>query len=122
MTRNILILIIVAVAVLALRMVAGAKPGEDEKRAARKKMKEGAVVLDVRTGSEFASGHVPGATNIPVQELSGRLSELGEDKARPIVVYCRSGNRSTSAKQILVDAGYTNVLNAGGLGDVNKTD
>lgn len=66
---------------------------------------DGALVLDVRTREEFASGHVLGAVNIPVQELAARIVEVG-DRSRRVVVYCRSGGRSASAAGILEKAGY----------------
>lgn len=61
------------------------------------------VLLDVRTPAEFAGGHIPGAINISVETLASRLDELPTDL--PIVVYCRSGNRSVTAAQILTNAG-----------------
>ncbi|MBV6417090.1 MAG: Thiosulfate sulfurtransferase GlpE [Steroidobacteraceae bacterium] len=64
------------------------------------------VVLDVRTPEEFAAGHVPGAINIPHDQVKDRLAELGASKDRPIVVYCRSGKRAAKALAILHDAGY----------------
>jgi rhodanese-related sulfurtransferase len=63
------------------------------------------LLIDVRTPEEFASGHLAGAVNIPVDQLEARLSEVSDD--RPIVVYCRSGNRSHTASLILEDAGYS---------------
>ncbi len=76
----------------------------------RRRVAEGALLLDVRTPQEFAEGHVPGAKNIPVQELAQRIAELGA--ARRVVVYCRSGGRSASAAQILRQAGH-DVLDVG---------
>ncbi|MGC4069449.1 MAG: rhodanese-like domain-containing protein [Polyangiaceae bacterium] len=73
---------------------------------AKELVAKGALLLDVRTREEFASGHVPGAKNIPVQELGARLGELKETK-QPVVVYCRSGGRSASAASVLRQAGYT---------------
>lgn len=64
----------------------------------------GAVLLDVRTPEEFSSGHVDGARNIPVDEVSQRLGELPRDKV--LVVYCRSGARSARAVGVLRGAGY----------------
>jgi phage shock protein E len=118
MNKTTLWILIALGTVVALKVLMAARPGADEKKEARSRIAQGALVLDVRTGSEFASGHHAAAANIPVQELEQRLGELGTDKARPIVVYCRSGNRSGTAKKILVSAGFTNVLNAGGLSDV----
>lgn len=71
------------------------------------------LLLDVRTGGEFQSGHLAGAANIPVEELSRRLAELPTDM--PIVLYCRSGNRSAAAARILREAGYQNVYDLGGI-------
>lgn len=71
----------------------------------RQLVEQGALLLDVRTPAEFSEGHVPHATNIPVQELGARLGEVGP-KTRPVVVYCRSGGRSSSAAQLLKREGY----------------
>jgi rhodanese-related sulfurtransferase len=68
---------------------------------------DGPVFLDVRTPEEFASGHVPGAVNIPIKELSTRLAELEKDDR--LVVYCERGTRSALAIDTLVGAGYTDV-------------
>jgi phage shock protein E len=78
------------------------------------KIQKGAAVIDVRTPSEFRAGHYPGALNIPLQDLGGRLGELG-DKKRAIVVYCASGMRSAQAAKLLATAHFTDVTNAGGL-------
>lgn len=64
-------------------------------------------LLDVRTGEEFAEGHVPGAKNVPVGALPARLAEVPKD--RPVVVYCQSGGRATLAARLLRDRGYADV-------------
>ena len=69
------------------------------------------VVLDVRTGGEFAGGHLEGAVLIPVQELARRSGELAAHKGDPVLVYCASGNRSTVAAKMLIDAGFERVIN-----------
>ncbi|MCB1148185.1 MAG: rhodanese-like domain-containing protein [Leptospiraceae bacterium] len=74
-----------------------------------------ALVVDVRTPMEFQMGHFPGAVNIPVDAVMARIQEFGKDKAKPIVVYCASGARSGGAQRMLSQAGYTNVVNGGGL-------
>lgn len=84
----------------------------------RKRISAGATVVDVRTKDEFESGHLDGALNVPHTELEARVSEFGEDKAAPIVVYCRSGRRSGVAKEVLETHGYTNVTNGGGYSDL----
>ena len=65
------------------------------------------VILDVRTVSEYESGHLEGAINIPVEALSGRLSELNPNDE--LLVYCRTGNRSTTAVGILKENGYDRI-------------
>ena len=77
-------------------------------------LQNGALLLDVRTNSEYDSGHIDGAINIPVHELSSRMFEL-TDKSRPIVVYCRSGRRSSAAKKLLVREGFQRVEDLGGM-------
>ena len=69
--------------------------------------------LDVRTGSEYASGHIPNSLHIPLQEIQGRISELEDIKDKNIIVYCRSGARSSMASKSLLKNGY-NVRNLSG--------
>ena len=91
---------------------------------ARKLVSEGAVLLDVRSPPEFASKHIDGAVNVPVDELDGRMAEVeklaGGDAQKPIVVYCASGARAAQAKRMLVKAGHTKVTNLGGIGNWDK--
>jgi rhodanese-related sulfurtransferase len=77
-----------------------------------------AVIVDVRSPGEFASGHVPGSINIPVQELQARLGEL--DRARPLITCCASGLRSRVAVRLLEASGYASVTNGGSWLDVLK--
>ena len=83
---------------------------------ARELVSSGALLVDVRTPQEFASGHVDGAKNIPVSELRARAAELGTDHTRPVVVYCASGMRSASAKGQLKKLGFASVYDLGGMG------
>ena len=71
------------------------------------------LLVDVRTAEEFASGHIHGAVNIPVEELPQRLSEVPRDEM--VVLYCHSGRRSGIASGILSDAGYTQIRDLGGI-------
>jgi NADPH-dependent 2,4-dienoyl-CoA reductase/sulfur reductase-like enzyme/rhodanese-related sulfurtransferase len=73
------------------------------------------LVIDVRTPEEFNDGAYPGSVNIPLDDLMDRLSELGSNPAREIVVYCASGARSAYAQRMLAQIGYSNVKNGGGL-------
>jgi NADPH-dependent 2,4-dienoyl-CoA reductase/sulfur reductase-like enzyme/rhodanese-related sulfurtransferase len=75
------------------------------------------LIIDVRTVQEYDSGAFPGSVNIPLDELQGRLSDLG-DLDREIIVYCASGARSSYARRILQSKGFTNVTNGGGLHDM----
>jgi len=76
-------------------------------------VKEGAIILDVRSKGEYASGHIKSSINIPVDQLGNNLQKL-KDKAKPIITCCASGMRSASAKSILKSNGYTEVYNGGG--------
>jgi phage shock protein E len=69
----------------------------------------------VRTPEESASGHIHRTINVSVESLASRLSEVPTDQ--PIVVYCRSGNRSAKAVNILTQAGYSGLYDLGGLND-----
>lgn len=71
------------------------------------------ILVDVRTPGEFAGGYIEGAVNIPVQDLQARLGELPQGV--PVVVYCRSGNRSAQASQILRDGGHNEIYDLGGV-------
>ncbi len=75
------------------------------------------IILDVRRTYDFAEGHIPGAINIANESIgTEEIPEL-PDKDQLILVYCRSGNRSKQASQKLVDLGYTNIVEFGGIID-----
>ncbi len=73
---------------------------------------DGAIILDVRTNSEFGGGHIKGSVNIAVDQLKNNLHRLN-DKNKPIITCCASGMRSAAAKNILKSNGYSNVHNGG---------
>ncbi len=75
-------------------------------------MKDGAVIIDVRTKEEFRNGHIGGSINIPLQSLESNLSKIKKDK--PVITCCASGMRSASAKSILKSEGFPEVYNGGG--------
>jgi rhodanese-related sulfurtransferase len=80
---------------------------------------DGAVIIDVREPDEWAAGHIPGAILIPLGELPSRLDDVPPN--RPIVVVCRSGNRSAQGRDILIEAGFPAVTSLdGGLNDWAK--
>lgn len=71
------------------------------------------VLLDVRTAQEFAGGHLPGAVLLPHDEVEQKAADLLPDKEQTIVVYCRSGRRSSMAAAVLTKLGYSNVYDFG---------
>ena len=98
------------------RAAQAALPAEITVQQAAQKQKEGAFLLDVREPSEWNEIHVPGATLIPLGQLASRLNEVPKDK--PVVVICRSGNRSAQARDLLLGSGFTSVTSvAGGVND-----
>ena len=102
--------------VVAVALVAGyflfMKAGDVSSAEARELVQGGARLVDVRTPGEFAAAHIPGAINIPVQQLDARMSEL-QPKNAAVVVYCRSGHRSGIAARMLKSAGFVAVHDLG---------
>jgi rhodanese-related sulfurtransferase len=79
-------------------------PREVTREEAQKLVADGAQLVDVRADHEWEAGRIGGAKHVPLAELAERAGEI--DKGRPVVLYCRGGNRSTMAAQALADAGY----------------
>ena len=90
--------------------------GGGEKIDLREILKEKAFLVDVRTAAEFASGHLKGSVNIPLDSISKQIEKF-RNKGN-IVVYCRSGNRSRMAKSILESNGIPDVYDGGGISDL----
>ena len=78
---------------------------------------DGYIILDVRTQEEYDQGHIPGAVLIPDTEIEAKAEEVLTDKDQLLLVYCRSGRRSKLASEILVELGYTNIKEFGGIID-----
>ncbi|MER3471670.1 MAG: rhodanese-like domain-containing protein [Chitinophagaceae bacterium] len=78
-----------------------------------------ATIVDVRTPEEYAGEHYPNAIDIPYDQVAQRIDEYKE-MPKPIIAYCRSGNRSGIAVSILKQAGITEVQNGGGLEDLKQ--
>ena len=78
---------------------------------------DGWLLLDVRTDEEFSEGHIAGARLIPDDEIAGRAESELPDKDATILIYCRSGRRSANSARELLDMGYTNVYDFGGIID-----
>lgn len=83
-------------------------------------VQDGALVIDVRTADEFFGGHIQGAINIPYDVIVREIGKHEPSKDRPVVVYCLSGARSSSAKKSLRKAGYTQVENGGSFRRMKK--
>ena len=78
---------------------------------------EGYIILDVRTQEEYDQGHIPGAILIAHEKIAEKAEEVLTDKDQLILVYCRSGRRSKIAAEALVELGYTNIMEFGGILD-----
>jgi len=81
-------------------------------------IKDGAVIVDVRSKGEFANGHIKGSINIPLEQITNNVSNL--KKHNHVIICCRSGNRSGMAKRMLQSKGLNNVTNGGSWQNVNQ--
>ena len=84
------------------------------------KISNNTILIDVRTKTEFNTGHLEKAINIPYTEIEEQIKSITKDRSKNIVVYCRSGRRSGIAQKTLEKMGYKNVLNGGGYKDLLK--
>jgi len=80
---------------------------------------EKSVIIDVRTLEEWNAGHLATAQHLPLDQVAQSIDTVMIDKHQQVYLYCRSGNRSGQAKIIMDSLGYTNVINAGGIGDAS---
>ena len=81
------------------------------------KRESGYIILDVRRPDEYAAGHIPGAINLPNEDIGSEEIKILPNKSQLILVYCRSGRRSKEASEKLVKLGYTNIVEFGGILD-----
>ena len=88
-----------------------------QEAAALMEEESGYILLDVRTAGEYAEAHIPGAVNLANEDIGSEAPPELPDKEQLILVYCRSGNRSKQASAKLVELGYTNVVEFGGIND-----
>jgi phage shock protein E len=79
-------------------------------------LKKGAMVIDVRTSGEFASGHLPNAVNLPLGEIETALPRRVKDKTQVLLLHCQAGGRSAEATKKLIALGYLNAFNLGSYG------
>ena len=90
--------------------------GQISEKDARTHLSNGALLVDVRTPSEFASGHLPDAINVPLDQIEVKLPRRVKDKNQPVLLHCQSGMRSGIAMKKLKSLGYANVFNLGSYG------
>jgi rhodanese-related sulfurtransferase len=107
--RNVCVIVALSAAMAAVHAAAAV----DVKQGAAMQS-QGVLLVDVREPEEYAQGHAPGATLIPLGQLEQRLSELGSRKDRPIALICRSGSRSGKAQALLEKVGFTKAVNVEG--------
>jgi phage shock protein E len=107
-------LLVAVVGIIAAWLLFRQPSGGVASAKARQIIELGGLLLDVRTPGEFASKHIDGAINVPLDELAARAKELGSPE-RPIVVYCRSGSRSATAATLLSRAGFQEVHDLGAM-------
>lgn len=112
-----IILVVVGMGILANILFAGSGQPVDIPAL----ISGGALVIDVRTKSEFDSGHIAGAIHIPYDVIDRQIAALAKKKEQAIIVYCHSGARSAHAMKTLVKLGYTQVVNGGGLRQMKKS-
>ncbi len=101
-------------AILIFICLAGCAPSDANPSRAQELLQQGAILVDVRTQSEYDSGHLEGSIHLPYERILELAKQAGVEKNTPVVLYCQSGRRSGIAKQSLEQAGYTNVHNGGG--------
>lgn len=107
---SILIIVAIVVVVILLKQAGQISPKE-----ALSHLGEGALVIDVRSPGEFATGHLPSAINIPLDEISSAVAQRVSDKDQVLLLHCQSGMRSAVAAKKLRGMGYTKVFNLGSL-------
>ena len=112
------LLLIIAAVFVVVFTIKGA--GQISVKDAQAHLKNGALVIDVRTPGEFNSGHLPGAINLPLDQIETGLPQQVSDKNKVLLLHCQSGVRSGMAKSRLNKLGYTNAFNLGSYGRAEK--
>jgi phage shock protein E len=105
--------LVVVVAIFALAYIFLRRSGQIPANEAQTYLKNGALIVDVRTPAEFSARHLPGAINIPLDQIETSFPRRVTDKNEPILLHCQAGTRSAVAKRKLISLGYTNARNLG---------
>ncbi len=114
------LMVVLTIWLIAPVMAGGGNPAIAEK--AWPMLQNGALLVDVRTEQEFADGHMDGAVNIEWDKTDDLIAIIGDDKQRPVVFYCRSGNRAGKAMAAMEDKGYKHIFNATGFSALRATE
>jgi phage shock protein E len=107
--------IITAIVLVSLAGLAVRRAGMASATQTRQLLKEGALIVDVRSKEEFAADHLPQAINLPLSEVAGSIANVAPDKQRPVLLHCLSGGRSSIARGVLKRLGYQRAYNLGSL-------
>jgi phage shock protein E len=120
-TLPIIIVLLIFFAVFVINPMMAGGSNEEAAKEAWPMIESGALVVDVRSVAEFEGGHLDGALNIEWTNMDGLIAAIGSDLQRPVVFYCRSGNRAGKSIVKLEKQGYTNIYNATGLDSLKAT-
>ena len=112
--------LLVMAGLMVAAMLALKRLGLVSAEAARAYLKQGALVVDVRSADEFKAGHLPDAVNIPLGELQNAMPRRVADKNQVLLLHCLSGTRSGIARRALKSMGYPNVFNLGSYGRAQR--
>lgn len=118
MSKQSVKLILIVVAVFAIFGIYKSMSPSVDANQVKEAINKEAFLVDVRTPAEFSGGSVKGAVNIPLSEIESNLNQFKDKES--IVVFCRSGGRSSQAKSILESNGFQNVINGGTWQNVNE--
>ena len=113
--------LLILFAVFVINPIVAGGGNEEAAKKAWPMIESGALVVDVRSVAEFEGGHLDGAVHIEWTDIDGLIAAIGSDLQRPVVFYCRSGNRAGKSIVELEKQGYTNIFNATGLDSLKAT-
>ena len=105
--------IVAVVAIFALAYIFLRRSGQISANEAEAYLKSGAPIVDVRTPAEYNASHIPGAINIPLDQIDSSVPSRIPDRTQPILLHCQAGTRSAAAKKRLTTLGYTRAFNLG---------
>jgi len=114
------LLLIIALAVIANFLIKTFVLRDLTVEQAREMIRKGAIIVDVRTEGEYSNAHIKESVHIPLNELKEKIENITADKEKNILLHCRSGSRSFTAKRMLKRLGYVNAFNIGSFARAKK--